>query len=262
MGFTNIYAKLLIVGFLLCGVSHAQTNKTTIPGKLRILVVPNPVAAGDSVLTIDTSGNVKKTFGLFINNSSEFQTGSFNISGLGQSRGGYSIGSFTNGMDSHYRVKRKINNDTTATISLGASILHGSGWFLGVWLNSDSTHALGVRVNPLLMYPEYYWNTGTNADPIVVLNPTNCIGCTFDPTNHQITTSVGSTFTTTAASQTTFTVTIGTTQANTAYKVEVTPGTSVSTAAHYVTNKTTTTFDVVYLSAVTGSIQFDWEIFK
>lgn len=57
---------------------------------------------------------------------------------------------------------------------------------------------------------------------------------------------------------TTFTVTIGTTQANTSYKVTATPTNALSSALFYVTNKTTTTFNVVYLTGLTGTVQFDW----
>lgn len=57
---------------------------------------------------------------------------------------------------------------------------------------------------------------------------------------------------------TTFTVTIGTTQANTTYKVTATPTNVLSAAPFYISNKTTTTFDVVYLSGLTGTVAFDW----
>jgi len=60
---------------------------------------------------------------------------------------------------------------------------------------------------------------------------------------------------------TTFTVTIGTTMANNIYPVQVTPTSSLSAAMFYVTNKTTTTFDVVYLAGLTGTVTFDWSVF-
>jgi len=60
------------------------------------------------------------------------------------------------------------------------------------------------------------------------------------------------------AATTTFTVTIGTTQANTTYNVQVTPTDALAAALFYVTNKTTTTFDVVYLTGLTGTVNFDW----
>lgn len=61
---------------------------------------------------------------------------------------------------------------------------------------------------------------------------------------------------------TTFTVTFGGTQPNATYKVSVTPTAILSAAAFYVTNKTTTTFDVVYLAGLTGTVAFDWELFQ
>lgn len=57
---------------------------------------------------------------------------------------------------------------------------------------------------------------------------------------------------------TTFTVTIGTTQANTSYHVVASPTSALSAAVFYINNKTTTTFDVVYLAGLTGTISFDW----
>lgn len=60
------------------------------------------------------------------------------------------------------------------------------------------------------------------------------------------------------AATTTFTVTFGGTQPNATYKVNVTPTNLLSAALFYVTNKTTTTFDVVYLAGLTGTVEFDW----
>jgi hypothetical protein len=47
---------------------------------------------------------------------------------------------------------------------------------------------------------------------------------------------------------------------STSYRVAVTPTVSLGAAPFYVTNKTTTTFDVVYLTALTGTESFDWII--
>lgn len=60
------------------------------------------------------------------------------------------------------------------------------------------------------------------------------------------------------AATTVFTVTIGATQANTTYKVNVTPTNLLAAAVFYVTNKTTTTFEVTYISGLTGTVNFDW----
>lgn len=59
---------------------------------------------------------------------------------------------------------------------------------------------------------------------------------------------------------TTFTVTIGITEANSTYKVNVTPTSALSAALFYVNNKTATSFDVVYLAGLTGTVSFDWSL--
>lgn len=61
-----------------------------------------------------------------------------------------------------------------------------------------------------------------------------------------------------AVAATVFTVTFGGTLLNSTYKVVVTPTVLLSAAVFYVANKTTTTFDVTYLSGLTGTVQFDW----
>jgi hypothetical protein len=61
---------------------------------------------------------------------------------------------------------------------------------------------------------------------------------------------------------TTFTVTIGSTQPNNTYKVQITPTSSNAVAGFYVTNKTTTTFDVVYPSGLSGVVRWDYSVLK
>lgn len=57
----------------------------------------------------------------------------------------------------------------------------------------------------------------------------------------------------------TFTVTIGATMANTNYRIPAPGALNVlSAAVCYINNKTTTTFDVVYLTGLTGTVAFDW----
>jgi len=69
-------------------------------------------------------------------------------------------------------------------------------------------------------------------------------------------------FSVTGTAQTVFTVTIGQTMANTTYKVSVTPTSMLAAAVFYVSNKTTTTFDVVYLTGITGLVSFEGAVFK
>ncbi len=62
--------------------------------------------------------------------------------------------------------------------------------------------------------------------------------------------------------QTVFTVTFGGTQPNATYKVDVVPTSVLGAALFYVTNKTTTTFDVTYLAGLTGTVTLDFAIFQ
>jgi hypothetical protein len=76
-----------------------------------------------------------------------------------------------------------------------------------------------------------------------------------------ITVSKGS-FSQVGTATTTFTVSLGATLSSTAYQVNVTPTAALSAALFYVTNKTTTTFDVMYLAGLTGTVTFDWVVSK
>jgi hypothetical protein len=71
---------------------------------------------------------------------------------------------------------------------------------------------------------------------------------------------VSGSYSSTGTATTTFTVTMGVTQPNTTYKVGFAPTDALSAAPYYITNKTTTTFDVVYLSGLTGVVSFDWTV--
>lgn len=69
-------------------------------------------------------------------------------------------------------------------------------------------------------------------------------------------------FSGTGTATTTFTVTFGGTQPNSTYRVFITPTAVLSAVVFYVNNKTSTTFDVVYLAGLTGTVTFDWEIIQ
>lgn len=59
---------------------------------------------------------------------------------------------------------------------------------------------------------------------------------------------------------TVFTVTFGVTLPSANYQVSITPTSALSAALFFVTNKTTTTFQVTYLAGLTGTVTFDWEV--
>lgn len=92
-------------------------------------------------------------------------------------------------------------------------------------------------------------------------NNTGSLANAGDVTSTQLRADLGiiaNSFSGVGTATTVFTVTIGTTQANATYKVNVTPTSALSAALFYVTNKTTTTFDVTYLAGLTGTVTFDW----
>lgn len=90
--------------------------------------------------------------------------------------------------------------------------------------------------------------------PIVPISTTNGQAVAFEQLGR------AGNYSATGTATTTFTVTIGATQANTTYKVNATPTNALSAAMFYVTNKTTTTFDVVFLTGLTGAVSFDWSL--
>lgn len=69
------------------------------------------------------------------------------------------------------------------------------------------------------------------------------------------------TYSTTGTATTTFTVTIGRTMANTNYVATPVPTNMLSAVLFYVTNKTTTTFDIVVVGAgLTGTVAYDFTV--
>lgn len=66
--------------------------------------------------------------------------------------------------------------------------------------------------------------------------------------------------TTTGTATTVVTVTIGSTLANNSYNVTITPRDLLTAVNYYISAQTTTTFDVTFVTALTGSINFDYNI--
>lgn len=74
--------------------------------------------------------------------------------------------------------------------------------------------------------------------------------------------SASGTFSQSEVAVTTVTVTIGSTQPNNTYRISLTPTSLLASTAWYINNQTTTTFDVVYTTAITGVLTFYWSLFK
>lgn len=73
---------------------------------------------------------------------------------------------------------------------------------------------------------------------------------------------ISNSFSQVGTATTVFTVTIGSTLPSAVYQVNLTATAALSAAAYYVTNKTTTTFDVTYLAGLTGTVTFDWSLYQ
>ena len=69
-------------------------------------------------------------------------------------------------------------------------------------------------------------------------------------------------FSQTVTAVSTFTVTIGTTMPNTTYKVNISSTSSTAASPWYISNKTTTSFDVIYQTTLTGVVSFDYSVFR
>ncbi len=66
--------------------------------------------------------------------------------------------------------------------------------------------------------------------------------------------------TTTGTATTDVVVTIGSTMANTTYTVSITPRDLLTAVNYYISAQTTTTFTITFVTALTGSINFDWTL--
>lgn len=131
--------------------------------------------------------------------------------------------------------------------------------------------ALAANSNNLYFESGHFWGPGNSTNP-VKLKASGVTAGTYAAAN--ITTDslgrvtaanagvIAGSYSNAVTTTTTFTVTIGVTMGNNTYKVNVTPTAALSAALFYVTNKTTTTFDVVYLSALTGTCSFDWTVIR
>jgi len=67
-------------------------------------------------------------------------------------------------------------------------------------------------------------------------------------------------YTNTLTGATVITVTIGSTMGNSSYYTSITPRDLVTAVNYYISAQTTTTFAVTFVSALTGSVSFDWNV--
>lgn len=118
---------------------------------------------------------------------------------------------------------------------------------------------------------------GTNTIPLIKLNSSASISTPingvveYDGTDLKLTAlgtrqtimkGLRGTFSTTATAQTAFTVTFGGTQPNATYFVGITATAPLSASSNYISAKSTTSFTVTFLTGLTGTITFDWQLIQ
>jgi hypothetical protein len=127
----------------------------------------------------------------------------------------------------------------TSNFTAGLNLKTGFG---SSYYNTANTFSSNVSVNTL-----------TGNQTLTIPDATGTIALTSSLPIH-------SNSTTTGTGTTAVTVTIGSTMANTNYYVDIAPQDLLTAVNWYVSAKTTTTFTITFVSALTGSINFDWDV--
>lgn len=122
-----------------------------------------------------------------------------------------------------------------------------------IFLNARDINIKGVTnliaiTTPTTLVDGYFWNDGTN------------LSTKLNGSTQVILKGASGTYTNSATAATSFTVTLPNTQPNTTYQVITVPQNTLTADLMYVSSKTTTTFVVTFLAALTGTVSFDWII--
>lgn len=171
---------------------------------------------------------------------------------------------FTNeqgGKTIHFRV-----NGGTEVMSLtgGALMAVATGVIIGN-TTKDASAALEIQSTTQGLLPPKMTTTQMNAisspaTGLEIYNTTTTQKMYYSGSAWRSSTPITGSVSQVGTATTVFTVTFGGTQPNATYKVNVTPTAALSAALFYVTNKTTTTFDVTYLAGLTGTVTFDYSL--
>lgn len=154
-------------------------------------------------------------------------------------------------------------SSTTVTTNTTQTGLTGDKTTSGNITTTTGFLKSGTGTNYVGLYPDHMeFSSGLYDSYLQWTNHTGNRTVYLPDASGTLSLNVSGSFSGVGTATTTFTVTIGATQANTTYKVNVTPTSVLSAALFYVSNKTTTTFDVVYMAGLTGTVTFDWSLFK
>ena len=148
----------------------------------------------------------------------------------------------------HHKFSLLGDYNMDETYSVSDSIRGRASWQVNGWLIDQYPH--GTKQSYLIQ-------VGNNhAGDVLTMNATNDTAQWKAPV-----TPIAGSFSQVGASATTFTVSI-VAQSGSAYKIGITPTSLNAETPYYVTNKTSTSFDVVYSTGITGPLTFDWALFK
>lgn len=207
---------------------------------------------------------------IFANNAS----GAYNLQDVGANNGPAATYYNDNSIVQGYTTG--VDTDRTYKIAYNSQAIFNSG--LLFFLDRNGRASFGATPPVASAALAVQSTTGGFLPPVMTTEQKNSISAAeglqvYDLNLHQPqffngigwigpgTTVISNGFSQVGTATTTFTVSIGSTLANTTYKVNLTPTSLLSAAPYYVTNKTTTTFDVTYSSSLTGTVTFDWSIF-
>ena len=159
-----------------------------------------------------------------------------------------------------------IINYVGVTGTNAATRLGTLGFRIGTAADCDQTNTARLEiVAGSATIPYIKLNTGT-----ILTTPINGV-VEYDGTDLMITArgtrqnimkGLRGTFSTTATAQTAFTVTFGGTQPNNTYFVGITATATLSASSNYISARTTTSFTVTFLTGLTGTITFDWQLIQ
>lgn len=253
----------LNIGNLIFGTGLSGSG-TTIAGKIGI-----GTNAPNAILEIsEPSAQVRVTSSTSTNPASiRFSNGVSSFIGNEGSSGG----SLLPGSSAYATV---INTQGGASIQFGtantikATITSAGNMGIGLTVPTAALHVkagtVAVAGAPLKL------STGVSSQTILEQGAINWdgtnlfIGSTSSPINEQFAFLSNQTFkgtySTTGTATTTFTVSIGRTMANTSYVATPVATNTLSTVAFSVQNKTTTAFDIVVLTGLTGTVAYDFTI--
>lgn len=123
--------------------------------------------------------------------------------------------------------------------------------------SSGTIFNAGVQINPSFVLQ---WGATGNFGQLVPPSFTGARSWTLPDASGPIGLTFHGNSTTTGTATSTVTVTIGSTMTGTNYFVAITPRDLLTAVNYYISAKTTTAFDVTFVTALTGSINFDYSI--